>query len=57
MSNYKASARSVNTSGGGSSDDCVNYVNGLRFVVFLGPGTMISSGTGSESDPFIILES
>ena len=50
-----ARVRDVRSSGGGN----LNYVYiayGLRFVVSLSTGAVISSGSGTESDPFIISE-
>ena len=42
--------------GGSSSHDYVNRANGLRFVVSLSTGSVISSGDGSETNPWVIEE-
>ena len=41
---------------GGSSDGGVNNADGLRFVVSLNSGTVITGGDGSETNPWIIQE-
>ena len=51
--NNDASVRRVNAAGGGSSN-LVNLALGLRFVVSLNSGTVITGGDGSEESPWIV---
>ena len=52
---YNAYVRSVTPSGSDNTSN-VSNVYGLRFVVSLGSGAVISSGNGSEESPFVISE-
>ena len=53
---FDASVRRVITGGYVNDYYAVDNAGGVRLVVSLGSGATISSGTGSESDPFVIQE-
>ena len=53
--NYNAYVRVVYTNGSVSSYSyVVSYDYGIRFVVSLASGNVISSGDGSESNPWVV---
>ena len=54
--NSGARVRNVNTDGDVSIYSSVGSSYGVRFVVSLGDGATISSGDGSESNPWIVQE-
>ncbi len=54
--NYQTIVRDVNFDGDVNYDYYVGYAGGVRLVVSLNAGVVISSGDGSEESPFVISE-